>query len=977
MRPHRLVLTAFGPFAGTVEVDLDVLSSAGVFLLHGETGAGKTTLLDGLGFALYGRVPGERGKAKRLRSDHAPDGVRTAVELEVTLAGRRLRVLRSPQQDKPSSRGGTTTVQAKVQLDELVDGTWGNLSTRVGEADTEISDLMGMSAEQFFQVVLLPQGEFARFLRADSAERGALLQRLFGTDRFRAVEDWLADRRRLTAAQVEQAEQQLEVLAARLAQAASVEPAEELTPDWAARTAADGRGLLAVQTAAEEAARGALSAARAQADAAALLAARQDRRRAALLRQDRLRLARPEVDLLAEELAAAARAAAVAPLLTEHVRRQAALAGCLVAEAEARAAAPAGDLTALLPAERLRLGRLEGLRDVAEDLAREESVARAAGAERATAEAAAAQAERALLVLPERRALLEEQLATARSATARLPERQARLVVLRGAVADAAALAGAQADQRLHRDELTLAREGAVALQEKVVDIREARVDSMIAELAATLEDGAPCPVCGSDEHPDPSLLLGARVTRDDEDAAQTAYEVARQQVEHAAAALAAAEATATGLAARLDEAGLAGVAADALAAERDALLNEIAELTAGAAGGTAAEEQLAGLDAERSALELSRTEATAAASAAARRADEAAARAAAARSRLAAEFGDAPDLPAALVSSADVIAAAERALACAEDAARAAEECADAGRAAAAAATAAGFADAAAAAAAVRDDAWRTAAQERLRAADAEAVAVQTLLADPELAVPLEPVPDLPAAVAALADAERQHRAAAGARATARAAAAAVDALVPDLLAALADLEPLRERATEVRRLADLCAGTSGSNTLRMSLSSFVLAARLEEVALAASERLLRMTQGRYSLVHTDIGRGGGRSGLGLLARDTWTGQDRETSTLSGGETFLASLALALGLADVVAAEAGGARIEALFVDEGFGTLDEDTLDEVMDVLDGLREGGRVVGLVSHVAELRQRIPAQVHVRKGRSGSDLAVLGC
>ncbi|MCU1675168.1 MAG: exonuclease, partial [Frankiales bacterium] len=207
--------------------------------------------------------------------------------------------------------------------------------------------------------------------------------------------------------------------------------------------------------------------------------------------------------------------------------------------------------------------------------------------------------------------------------------------------------------------------------------------------------------------------------------------------------------------------------------------------------------------------------------------------------------------------------------------------------------------------------------------------------------------------------------------------AAAAVDALVPDLLAALADLEPLRERATEVRRLADLCAGTSGSNTLRMSLSSFVLAARLEEVALAASERLLRMTQGRYSLVHTDIGRGGGRSGLGLLARDTWTGQDRETSTLSGGETFLASLALALGLADVVAAEAGGARIEALFVDEGFGTLDEDTLDEVMDVLDGLREGGRVVGLVSHVAELRQRIPAQVHVRKGRSGSDLAVLGC
>jgi exonuclease SbcC len=158
------------------------------------------------------------------------------------------------------------------------------------------------------------------------------------------------------------------------------------------------------------------------------------------------------------------------------------------------------------------------------------------------------------------------------------------------------------------------------------------------------------------------------------------------------------------------------------------------------------------------------------------------------------------------------------------------------------------------------------------------------------------------------------------------------------------------------------------------MTLSSFVLAARLEEVAAAASERLLKMTSGRYSLIHTDARRGAGRSGLGLLACDGWTGVDRDTSTLSGGETFLASLALALGLADVVTAEAAGTRIEALFVDEGFGSLDEDTLEEVMTVLDGLREGGRMVGIVSHVAELRQRIPAQVRVRKSQAGSHLTV---
>jgi DNA repair protein SbcC/Rad50 len=149
------------------------------------------------------------------------------------------------------------------------------------------------------------------------------------------------------------------------------------------------------------------------------------------------------------------------------------------------------------------------------------------------------------------------------------------------------------------------------------------------------------------------------------------------------------------------------------------------------------------------------------------------------------------------------------------------------------------------------------------------------------------------------------------------------------------------------------------------------VLAARLEEVAAAATVRLERMSNGRFQLVHTDErARRERRAGLELRVVDGWTGQQRPPATLSGGETFLASLALALGLADVVAAEAGGSRLETLFVDEGFGSLDERTLDEVLDVLDALREGGRTVGIVSHVAELRQRIPARVRVVKGRGGS-------
>jgi DNA repair protein SbcC/Rad50 len=238
---------------------------------------------------------------------------------------------------------------------------------------------------------------------------------------------------------------------------------------------------------------------------------------------------------------------------------------------------------------------------------------------------------------------------------------------------------------------------------------------------------------------------------------------------------------------------------------------------------------------------------------------------------------------------------------------------------------------------------------------------------------VALDPPADVAAAQTAADAARTALDDALGAEDRAQHKAEQLADLAPRLTARLEELRPLTAKAGEARRLADLAAG-QGANTLRMTLSSFVLAARLEEVAAAASERLLKMTSGRYSLVHTDARRGAGRSGLGLLACDAWTGVDRDTSTLSGGETFLASLALALGLADVVTAEAGGTRIEALFVDEGFGSLDEDTLEEVMTVLDGLREGGRMVGIVSHVAELRQRIPAQVRVHKGQAGSRVEV---
>ncbi|MCL2734569.1 MAG: SMC family ATPase, partial [Actinomycetia bacterium] len=161
MRLHRLDISAFGPFAGAQSVDFDDLSSAGLFLLHGPTGAGKTSVLDAVCFALYGQVPGAR-PANRLRSDHAAPSTPTEVVLELTVGGRRLEITRRPEQPRAKRRGTGTTMDKPVTLlRESSGGEWRGLSTSHQEIGEEIRQLLGMSCEQFCQVVLLPQGEFA------------------------------------------------------------------------------------------------------------------------------------------------------------------------------------------------------------------------------------------------------------------------------------------------------------------------------------------------------------------------------------------------------------------------------------------------------------------------------------------------------------------------------------------------------------------------------------------------------------------------------------------------------------------------------------------------------------------------------------------------------------------------------------------------------------------------------------------------
>jgi DNA repair protein SbcC/Rad50 len=1018
MRPHRLRVTAFGAFAGTEEVRFDDLE--GLFLLHGETGAGKTTLLDAIAFALYGKVPGERGKAKRLRSDHASVDTRTEVQLEAAIGGRRLRITRKPEQERPKLRGtGVAKEQASVILEEATAaGGWEVKSTRVGEADAEILDLMGMSAEQFFQVVLLPQGQFAQFLHSGADARAELLQKLFGTDRFRAVEGWLAERRRTTADAVKSAKGNVDLLLARVSQVAGVPlPEAEAEADAGADTAADVSSLTpgepglaslwqvrwttslmsaaearlaesAVVVAARKTSLDAALTARTEAEQ---FAARQRRRSGTLREQAGLEAAAPAIAALRAEADAATRAAEVAPVLEAADRAAKAAVAARRSEERARNAIPADHQTprtaspdALRAAgdeQQARLGRLDALRAVARQAAAEENAA--AAAQRRAVQLATA-LDQGQAVIAERRQGRAVAVATrdaARAAAGALPSARASADSAKRMAADAAALVKEHTTrQRLHDAHLT-AREKAVQLGEQANQVRRARIDGMSAELAAKLVDGTPCEVCGSLVHPDPKEPTFEPVSREREDEATTAADSASQAAAEVGQEVARVDAVIDDLTQRLttegftvpdDQAELAPAARQA-AADANRLTAEARQLTTAAAPLADLDRALEDLDQAIAAAERRQAEFAEQRTAALAEEQGAAQRACEARQALQAQLGGAPDLDTAVTVARRLADALTAAADAADTTARTSDEARDAQERVVRAAADGGFAVPDAARAAFRSPQWRADATQRIKRHETDTETVAAVLADPELDVPLDPPAPVAARTEAAAEAQRNHATVVQEHGKAQQAADQLRLLQPRITAALTDLQPLAERADQARQLADL-AGGLGANKYRMTLSSFVLAARLEEVAVAASQRLLTMTGGRYTLVHTDARRGGGRAGLGLLACDSWTGQDRDTSTLSGGETFLASLALALGLADVVTQEAAGTPMEALFVDEGFGTLDEETLEEVMNVLDGLREGGRIVGIVSHVSELRQRIPAQIHVSKGHHGSRVSI---
>ncbi|MDX3853569.1 SMC family ATPase [Streptomyces sp. AK02-01A] len=997
MRLHRLAITAFGPFATTQEVDFDALSTAGLFLLHGPTGAGKTSVLDAVCYALYGAVPGARqSPGATLRSDHAPVGTFTEICLELTVGGRRLEITRRPAQRRPKKRStGFTTEKAQSWLREYDtdSGAWRALSRSHQEIGEEIGLLLGMNREQFCQVVLLPQGDFARFLRADAEARGKLLGRLFDTRRFAAVEERLAELRRAAEHQVRAGDDRLLGIAQRIAQAAggsSASAPPDRTPgdpglaaavlEWAALARSTAHERADIAESALAAAESRRAAARREVEAARELLRLQKRFEETRRRAEALEARRPERESDRTRLDRALQAERVAPAIAlredaerahraaraEHDRTRELLPADLADAGAERLAARAG-------AVRQELGALDAARRAerrsAEITAERADLDRQARADEEILQEAAGW----LAGWEATRRAARERIEHAQDAATRAEQLAGQLEPARQRLEAARRRDALEAEATDAGRRLDAARERANTAHETWLDLRERRLRGIAAELAARLVDGEPCAVCGSAAHPGPARAADGQVDPAAEEAAlaehrradqargETEREYAAVQERHAAADAAAGDSTVaelTALTGRLaQEHAEAHTAAAGTHAAREALGRAEREHEGRLAAQQQAERRVAARTSRREALEREQ---------------------ASLRDELRRVGGDTGSV----ADRADELERRARWLAEAAEAVRAVDTTAlqlkEADDRLADAAFRAGFDTPDAAASALLTDTSRRGLQHRLDAWGAEAAAVADRLAEQDTEdAGARPPAEADAASAAYDAAERTLRDASSAYATARDRRTELGRLSRQAEDEVRRLGPVREEYDRVARLAGLTAGTSTENERRMRLESYVLAARLEQVAAAATVRLQRMSSGRYALAHSDARAGGQRrSGLGLQVIDAWTGSARDTSTLSGGETFFASLALALGLADVVTDEAGGARLDTLFIDEGFGSLDDQTLDEVLDVLDSLRERDRCVGIVSHVADLRRRIPTQLEIVKDRHGSAIRARG-
>lgn len=1079
---HNLEFEAFMAYPKRQEINFDALNNAGVFLLNGPTGAGKTTILDAICYALYGETSSDRESAKLHSTYAAHSGTKPRVLLDVTLHGKRLRIDRTPAYNKPITRGARKgqmrEESAKATLAELAPGAdpadekaWTPISSSVAEVNRTIAERTHLTKEQFLKVVLLPQGQFAQFLKSKPKERKELLKKMFPVEHYEQLFDALLEEAKKAQQEVAQDENtqrgyleraRVEMLALQALLDAvesgseyvaevGEEASENLTAESVTAETLDAWVAGGVERARETSAREKQEQQRLSDEAdrnTRLLAERAqlqaDWREYEQLCERRTRLTEraDEYKAQREELAQARAAAplhaqyaqvhAESQALTARQQEQAACASALDESGRALLTALRDEETAedvtfpeettfaalpsLEPAEQQT--QLEALLDTLRALQKkdaqltDEEAAAATLLKQANAlEQDKSRAEKTLSDLTAAAEQLAEELAgysTAdeeRTLAAHLvteaqqkhdaaQQMQQKLDAASAAVAEAEKQnkRTATAEQKA-QEKWQASAQQALAATEEFKNLQVLRLAQASSLLARELKDGEPCAVCGSVEHPAPAQIAEGEqlVERADLDAAKEREDKAHKQArthelakdratkahQEASEALAAARAQYETLAAqgecdveqtaaqlqqaqtRLTQAQSRVTARDGVQAkaERVRVEQQKAQEALRTIEGAAVEAQTRHRDAS------ARCEATAADLAPARAAVGFAQRVEAVEGYRAAH----QRLARAVLLLGQ---ARERHAQAAAQAQRLLDESA--------------FESAELVQAAVRTPERVDALEQAVAAYELEharllegfgreaIVAVAARVAAGEQAPDdlqgvREQVEQLRAAVHRLTLREGERES----------VLRSLHVLRGEYAAFRAQTAQRYDRAQMLANLAAAARGdTLGGYEHQVDLVSYVLGVEFERILHSASLHLDRMSEGRYGMVFSDHRAKGSRSGggLNLEITDTWTGEPREASSLSGGESFLASLSLALGLAEVVQANNGGIELDTLFIDEGFGTLDAETLDMVMGTIESLRDSGRTIGLISHVEEMKNRIPAQIVVEKGQNGSSVRV---
>lgn len=911
MRPLKLTISAFGPYAGRTEIPLEQLGDRGLYLITGDTGAGKTTLFDAIAFALYGEPSGASREPSMLRSKYADPGTPTFVEMEFLCRDQRYTVRRNPEYQRPRGRGEGFTVQKADASLTFPDGR--PPVTKSRDVTQAIRDLIGLDRNQFCQIAMIAQGDFQRLLLAKTEDRSKIFRELFSTRLYQVFED----RVRAETAALKQQAQEARRSVEQYLRGASWEDGplgEELRRlQEGDAPAEEGAALLdrllAEDTAALDRLRKELSAtetrletvSRLLGQAEARVKAREEsaRLRALLAEwEPRLEALRrdwedvqsrdPERDALAVQIATETQGLDAYDRRDALLQQKTALEQSVSAQKEAlaRLRAQLEDRT-----RRLENGKaqLSALADTETRIARLEA--------RKTQLSGEQQALSALL--------------SALDAAAKLSARQ-------------------QADARRYQ----AAADQSQQLHLALLRTERAFYDGQAGLLAAELRDGEPCPVCGSREHPAPAIPAGTPPTKAELDACRAQADAAQE------------------LAARLSaEAGASRGKAETAAQTASQQAEQLFGAPSAEKAGPAVRERQQALSAAQTETEDQLTQA---------RKDlvqkqklqkaipEEEARHAAWSRQIQEGEGQ-------LLSAAARAESLDRQLA---------EQTLP-------------LENKAAAQAHIRQlqtqkaalDQRRTAAQTALEACAKSVEEARAGIA--ALEKQLSGGEDLPreallAERSALLTAKETGR---KALERLQIRLSANRAAKSGLERSGAELTALEARWGWMSALADTVGGRIPGKD-RVRLETYIQTTYFDRITARANVRLLEMTGGQYELKRRrEAENRQSQSGLELDVIDHYNGTERSVKTLSGGESFQASLALALGLADEVQSAAGGVRLDAMFVDEGFGSLDEDALNQAVSALSGLAESRRLVGIISHVAELKSRIQRQVVVTKDRTG--------